>query len=213
LASDQTPAGTDGEKTAGPLAKRGKRSQTVSLVLLAGAGAAALGLGRIDLSQREEDVLIYADAEACAAAGVRSEEDCRRDHARAVATYQGAAPRYASESDCERHHGAGHCLSGGRVPTLLAGQAQPRMAAFLIGRRPEQGIEPQPLFEHEPKAERHGSAGYCTGSGARIVTSSGGRASTARVASSAVHKASFGGFGATGRSFSSGSSSHGSASG
>ena len=69
------------------------------------------------------------------------------------------------------------------------------------------------LFEHEPKAERHGSAGYCTGSGARIVTSSGGRASTARVASSAVHKASFGGFGATGRSFSSGSSSHGSASG
>ena len=35
----------------------------------------------------------------------------------------------------------------------------------------------------------------------------------ARVASSAVHKASFGGFGATGRSFSSGSSSHGSASG
>ncbi|MEG9525030.1 MAG: DUF1190 domain-containing protein, partial [Hyphomicrobiales bacterium] len=47
--------------------RRSKRSATISLVLLAGAGAAALLLARRDPSQREEDALVYGNDGACIA--------------------------------------------------------------------------------------------------------------------------------------------------
>ena len=197
-----------------PPAPRSKRSQTVSLVLVAGAGATALWLGALDPSQREEDVLVYPTPEACAAARIRSEGDCRREHGIAQAAYRTAAPRYATMSECERHHGFGHC-TGGEVlgDDSARGKFVPLMSAYLIGRTAEQALEPQPLFDHEPEAGSSGSSsghgGYCTGAGSRIVTSAGGRSSSARVSSSSVRTASFGGFSGTGRSVASHSASHG----
>jgi uncharacterized protein YgiB involved in biofilm formation len=195
---------------------RSKRSQTVSLVLVAGAGAAALGLGGIDPSQREEDVLVYADAAACTAEGIRPEDECRGEYAVARQAYPTAAPRYAGLIDCERHHGPGHCLSGSEVgggPSVEARAGYlPRMAGYLIGRRASQGITPQPVFDHAPRAGHAAAAaghgGYCTGGGARILTGSGGRASAGRMRTAALHGTTFGGFGQTGRAFS--ASSHGS---
>lgn len=204
----------DGPGWAAKTGRTSKRSQTVSLVLLAGAGAAAIGLGSIDPTQREEDVLVYADSEACILAKVRTEADCRSEYVRARAAYPRVAPRYASLAECERHHGPAHCVQGDTVTEDARDKALPRMAAYLIGRTPQQEIEPQPLFEHAPRdqASQAGvthAGGYCTGGGSRIVTSSGGHAAMARVASSAVRPASFGGFGATGRGFSSASSGGG----
>lgn len=205
---DATPAAEDQRV-------RSKRSQTVSLVLIAGAGAAALGLASLDPSQREDDVLVYADAAACAAEGIRPQEECREEYAVALKAYPTAAPRYASLADCEGHHGPEHCRPGSEVSTEASSGYLPRMAGYLIGRRASQGIAPQPVFEHAPRAGHAAAAaghgGYCTGGGTRIVTGSGGRASAARVRTAALRGTSFGGFGQTGRAFSSGS--HGSAHG
>jgi uncharacterized protein YgiB involved in biofilm formation len=187
--------------------RRSKRSQTVSLVLLCGAGATAVALARIDPSQREEDVLVYATPDACAAGRIRTEADCRRDYDIARQAYPDAAPRYPSPDACERHHGAGHCLPGESAGLREGGRTIPMMAGYVIGRRPEQDLPPQPVFDPAPQERASQGAGhaggYCTGSGGRIVTASGGRSASARVASASVRPASFGGFGATGRSFAS----------
>lgn len=214
MAEDDRPAGPGW--AADPARTRSKRSQTVSLILLAGAGATAFGLGSLDPTQREEDVLVYADPEACISAHIRAEGDCLSEYYTARAAYPKAAPRYSSLADCEGHHGAGHCVPGEQVTADAQGRYMPRMAAYLVGRSLAQALDPQPVFEHAPQsvssAYSGGHGGYCTGWGGRVTTSSGGRASTARVASAAVRTASFGGFGSTGRGFSSGGShaSHGS---
>ncbi|WP_245259346.1 DUF1190 domain-containing protein [Methylobacterium sp. 77] len=197
---------------------RRMRSQTVTLVMLAGAGAAAIGLGHLDPSQNEEDVLVYANPDACIAGRIRSVADCRSEYLTAGGAYPESAPRYATLLDCEAHHGARHCLFGESVAASATGKFVPMMAGYVIGRRRSQELEPQPVYDHAPQ-ERTASGtgagasggGYCTGWGGRIVTSSAGTSSSARVASSAVRKVAFGGFGSTGRSFSShGGSGHGS---
>ncbi|MFD1303923.1 DUF1190 domain-containing protein [Methylobacterium marchantiae] len=196
------------------------RSQTVTLVMLAGAGAAAFGLAHVDPSQDEEDVLVYANPEACIAGRVRTEAECRSEYLTARAAYPESAPRYATMIDCEAHHGALHCLPGASVASSATGRFVPMMAGYVIGRRDDQDLDPQPLYDHAPK-ERTASGvgtgggssggGYCTGWGGRVTTSSGGASSSARVASSAVRRVAFGGFGSTGRGFSShGGSGHGS---
>ncbi|WP_375462418.1 DUF1190 domain-containing protein [uncultured Methylobacterium sp.] len=192
-----------------------KRSTTVTLVLVAGAGATALALGRCDPSQREEDVLVYLNPDACIAGGIRTEPECRSAYAGARAAYPEAAPRYESEAGCEAHHGAGHCLTGSVVAESATGRFVPILAGYVIGRRAEQDLDPQPVYDHAPNpssAAYSGSGGgYCTSWGGRIVTAHGGASSSARVSSAAVRTASFGGFGGTGRGFSAhGGSGHGS---
>ncbi|NEU13907.1 DUF1190 domain-containing protein [Methylobacterium sp. BTF04] len=204
------------EKAPNPAPRGSKRSETVTLVLLAGAGAAAWGFARIDPSQREEDVLVYNGPEACISAAIRTSEDCRRDYATVRLAYPNAAPRYATASDCESHHGPGHCVTGDSVGASATGRFVPVLAGYIIGRTEEQDLDPQPIYDHRPSEAGpgyvgSGSGGYCTSWGGRVSTTSGGSSSFARVASSAVRPASFGGFGATGRGFSShGGSAHGS---
>ena len=191
-----------------PAAPKSKRSQAVSLVLIVGAGAAALALGRIDPSQREEDVLVYPSAEACALAAIRTEADCRTAYDAARAAYAGAAPRYGTNEACEAHHGPGRCRG---AETLGEGERDnfvPLMAAYVVGRTAEQALPTQPLFDHSPQDANAapssvGYGGYCTGAGGRIRTGSGGRSASARVASSTVRGTTYGGFGGTGRAFAS----------
>lgn len=193
-----------------PKPPRIMRSQTVTLVLLAGAGAAALWLGHVDPSQDEEDVLIYPEADACIAGRIREPDDCRNEYRTARAAYPESAPRYDTAGDCEAHHGLGHCVPGDTVAASATGRFVPVMAGYVIGRRAEQGLTPQPVYDHAPteRSTGHGAAsgghaGYCTGWGGRIVPATGGVSSSARVASSAVRRVAFGGFGNSGRSFSS----------
>lgn len=194
------------------------RSKAVTLVLLAGAGATALALGHVDPSQDEEDVLVYPNPQACIAGRIRIEADCQSEYLTARAAYPEAAPRYATLANCEDHHGALHCLPGDTVAASAKGRFVPVMAGYVIGRRGDQGLEPQPVYDHAPTkrvagvgGENSAGGGYCTGWGGRIATASGGSSAQARVASSAVRKVAFGGFGTTGRGFSShGGFSHGS---
>lgn len=188
----------------------------VTLVLVAGAGTTALVLGRIDPSQQEEDVLVYAGPDACVAGAIRTDADCRRDYAIARQAYLDAAPRYGTLGDCEAHHGSAHCVMGGTVAASATGRFVPMMAGYLVGRRADQNLTPQPIYDHRPAEATNahsgygGGGGYCTSWGGRVVTASGGISSSARVASAAVRPASFGGFGQTGRSVSAfGASSHG----
>ena len=81
---------------ASSIERSSKRSTTVALVLVAGAGATALALGRCDPSQREEDVLVYGGPDACIRGGIRTEADCRSTYATALAAYPEGAPRYLS---------------------------------------------------------------------------------------------------------------------
>ncbi|GEP00989.1 DUF1190 domain-containing protein [Methylobacterium haplocladii] len=187
-----------------------KRSRTVSLVLLAGAGVAAFGFAHFDPSQDEEDVRFYAGPSDCIDARLRSSAECLSEYETARALYPTAAPRYASSGTCEAHHGLGRCVTGESVTEAARGQYLPLMAGYMIGLTADQNLPPQPVYDHAPQGEAlsgggPGGAGYCTGSGARIWTVGGGRSSAARVSSAALRGSSFGGFGGTGRSFSSSS--------
>ncbi|WP_407522477.1 DUF1190 domain-containing protein [Methylobacterium oryzisoli] len=193
-----------------------KRSQTVSLVLLLGVGAAAWGLARRDPSQREEDALVYRDLAACLGQSLRSREDCEAADSEARSLYPQAAPRYASNAACEEHHGCGGCVAGGSVSSAAAGYFIPTLSGFMIGRTPEQRMPVQPLYRHEtrPCGTGGGHAGsYCTSSGGRVWTASSG-SSSARVSSAVAHTStssarvvSSGGFGGSGHAVS--ASGHG----
>lgn len=201
-------------------ARLSKRSRTVSLVLLVGAGAAAWGLSRIDPSQREEDALVYPTEEGCAAGHVRSVDECRDAFLEARDLYPRIAPRYATSAECEAHHGAGGCLAGGTLSPEAAGWFVPVMAGVMMGRTLAQGLPVQPLFPHRPEerqAASGGAGGYCTSSGGRVWASSGGSGTTARVSSAVARSRDTsarvvrGGLGGTGRAVAaSASSGHGS---
>ncbi|WP_331297536.1 DUF1190 domain-containing protein [Methylobacterium oryzae] len=157
--------------------RRSKRSAAVSLVLVAGAGAAALTLGGLDPSQREEEALVYGTLGACIAQQLRGAEACIDAYKTAQETYAATAPRYETEADCQRHHGTGGCTPGAQVTEAARGRYLPVMAAFMMGRTDAQDLPVQPLYPHAPEEERdeagtatagHGG-GYCTGAGGRVV--------------------------------------------
>ncbi|MCF4126181.1 DUF1190 domain-containing protein [Methylobacterium sp. SyP6R] len=197
-------------------ARRSKRSATISLVLVAGAGAAAFALARLDSSQRDEDVLVYGSLGACIAERVRSAQACTEAEAAARAAYAASAPRYETLADCERHHGPGGCVPGETVTAAAQGRFLPAMAAFMMGRTDEQDLPVQPLYAHAPQEERHAhgggyAGGYCTGSGARIFSAGGSSrahvpASVARSTASTPRTIARGGFGGTGRAVAAASS-------
>lgn len=201
--------------------RRTKRSATVSLVLLVGAGAAALALGRLDPSQREEDALIYGNDGECAAQGLRPEAECAAEYRAALASYAASAPRYETREDCERHHGPSGCtMPEADTPGIAA--FVPVMAGYMMGRTAAQGLPTQPLYRHAPEEEQvsfaGGGGGYCTGAGGTVWRASGGTAArvpstVARTTTATPRTISRGGFGGTGRAtaFSSGGRSFGSA--
>lgn len=199
--------------------RRSKRSITISLVLLAGTGAAALALAQLDPSQEEEDALVYKDDGECIAQALRSAEECTRAFKAARESYPTTAPRYESNADCERHHGPGSCTAAGLVSPGAADIFIPVMAGYMIGRTAAQLMPTQPLYPHAPQEDpdhpSSGGGGYCTGSGGRVWRSSGGTSSIARVTSSTARTVTSsprmvarGGFGSTGRALSFASSGH-----
>lgn len=198
--------------------RRTKRSVTVSLVLVAGAGAAALALGRIDPAQREDDALVYGTLGACIAEGLRSIAACTDAESTARERYAATAPRYDTEATCARHHGKGGCLPGAEVTEAARGHYLPVMAAYMMGRTEDGDIPVQPLYAHAPEAEAEGdtggyagghAGGYCTGTGGRVAYAGGASrvsvpSSVARTTATAPRMVaagtiSRGGFGGTGR--------------
>ncbi|PXW64217.1 DUF1190 domain-containing protein [Methylobacterium sp. B4] len=178
-----------------------KRSQTVSTVLVAGAGLAALSLGSITRTAPSRDVLVYADPSACAAEGIRPAGECHNEYRIARAAYPGTAPHYDSQGACERHHGGSRCLDDATAAGSL--RFVPRMAGYMIGRSAAQGVTPEPVYDHASGHGGHGGS-YCTGSGTKVSTGSGGSASSGKVHGSSLgSKVSFGGFGSSGKGFSS----------
>ena len=180
-----------------------KRSQTVSTVLVAGAGRAALSLGSLDRTVPGRDVLVYPDATACAAEAIRTAADCRAAYDIARASYPATAPHYESTTRCEQHHGAHHCELDRTVDMITDPMRfVPRMAGYLLGRNATDGVTPEPVYDHSSGHAGHHGA-YCTGSGGRITTGSGAHASSGSLKSAASKATKFGGFGSSGRSFSS----------
>ncbi len=202
-----------------------KRSQAVSLVLTAGAAAAAVTLAVRDISQREEDALIYRTEAECTRLAWRPVQGCREAFAVARAAYPATAPRYEAKADCERRHGAGAC----EATLPAAGSPRPHhvpaMAGVLLGRSADQNLPPQPVYRHvdegfRDSASTPGCEGYATGGGATIRPASRGDArvrvakAVSREAPAAprIHPAGTGaeavlrgGFGETGRCPSGGS--------
>ncbi len=205
--------------------RRMKRSATISLVLVAGAGAAAFGLARLDPSQREEDALVYGTVGACIAEGRRKPEDCTAAEAAARRAYAATAPRYETEADCERHHGRGGCVPGATVTAEAQDRYLPVMAASCWDRRrrtcrPSRSTpmprrrsgQAQGGTQGGSHAGGHGF-GYCTGTGARIVPVGGSSrvhvpSTVARTVATTPRMVSRGGFGGTGRAMAS-SGGHG----
>ncbi|MEE7446468.1 hypothetical protein MRF4_00660 [Methylobacterium radiotolerans] len=180
-APDADDVAAGGPGTGFAAARRSKRSAAVSLVLVAGAGAAALTLGGLDPSQREEEALVYGTLGACIAQQLRGAEACIAAYKTAQETYAATAPRYETEADCQRHHGTGGCTPGAQVTEAARGRYLPVMAAFMMGRTDAQDLPVQPLYPHAPEEERdeagtatagHGG-GYCTGAGGRVAYAGG----------------------------------------
>ncbi|TGD98345.1 DUF1190 domain-containing protein [Methylobacterium nonmethylotrophicum] len=204
--------------------RRSKRSATISLVLVAGAGAAAVGLARLDATQKDEDVLVYGTLGACIAERLRSPEACTDADRAARTAYAATAPRYETLADCERHHGSGGCVPGVSVTAEAADKYLPAMAAFMMGRTEEQNLAVQPLYAHAPEEQGQGHAGaahmggYCTGWGGRVAYAGGASrvhvpASVAHTTSSTPRLVARGGFGGTGRAMASAGGGHAAGSG
>ncbi|KAA2243941.1 DUF1190 domain-containing protein [Salinarimonas soli] len=199
-----------------------KRSRVVSLVMLAGVGATAWALGRVDPSQREDEVVTYGSDAECARMGQRSAEDCRAGLAQAKAEHARTAPRYEALSDCETQHGRGRCESGAGVGA--GSYFIPTMVGYMMARNLAQGLGARPLYgaglAPPPREEQAsgggggggGSASRGMSSGGTYRTSSGtivrspGAAGVTRVPVSEVRSmpsrpqiVSRGGFGSTGR--------------
>lgn len=169
-----------------------KRSQSLSLLLLATVGASAFALAKRDPSQKEEDALVYRSEQQCAAAKVRTPEECRAAYQEARAAALAKAPRYVNRSDCERHHGRDHCEhSTGFSSGYTSSHYIPRLSAFMMGRTAAQNMPVQPLYRHqeEPGQESHsgGHGSYCSSGGGRVYTSTT-TATTARVASATARE-------------------------
>jgi uncharacterized protein YgiB involved in biofilm formation len=208
-----------------------KRSRLVSLVLLAGVGATAWTLGRVDPSQKEDEVVTFGNEAECAQVGGRTPEDCRAALAQAQAEHAKAAPRYEALADCETQHGAGRCEPGSRVGA--GSYFVPAMIGFMLARNLGQGLGARPLYGAglvpPPPPPRQEPAGGGGGGGASRWTSGGsgayrtasgtvvqspGAAGVARAPATVVRSApsqprivSRGGFGSTGRAISTSSSS------
>lgn len=197
-----------------------KRSQAISLVLLAGAGATAFAVAKLDPSQNEEDALIYRAQDECLSAALRPGDECRDEYAAAERAYRASAPRYEDEATCARHHGRADCRPAADLGGP-AGSFVPYMTAYMIGRRASQGMPPQPLYRHQPEEEEpaqggssgHGGGGYCTGAGGRVYPARGGVSSVSRSVTRTTTSTPLviarGGFGFTGR----GVAAHGSGGG
>ncbi|KQT53386.1 hypothetical protein ASG52_04480 [Methylobacterium sp. Leaf456] len=181
-----------------------KRSQTVSTALVASAGLAAFGLGSLTWVTPSQNVLVYPDAAACAAEGIRPAAECQSEYATARAAYPRTAPHYDTELDCARHHGSFRCSAD--AATTGPRRFVPRMAGYMIGRSAAQGLTPEPVYDHVAGHGGHGGS-YCTGSGSAISTGSGRSASSGKLTSvskgTSAGTTSFGGFGGSGKSFSS----------
>lgn len=186
-----------------------KRSQTVSTALVASAGLAAFGLGSLTWVTPSQNVLIYPDAAACAAEGIRPAAECQSEYATARAAYPRTAPHYDTELDCARHHGSFRCSTDAAATSSQ--RFVPRMAGYMMGRSAAQGLTPEPVYDHIAGHGGHGGS-YCTGSGSAISTGTGRSASSGTLTSvsqgsvskgTSPGKTSFGGFGGSGKSFSS----------
>jgi uncharacterized protein YgiB involved in biofilm formation len=76
------------------------------------------------------------------------------------------------------------------------------MAGFLLGRRASDWVTPEPVYEHrQGHGGHHGNC--CTGSGGKVSSGGGGHASSATLKPAAAKATQFGGFGSSGKSFSS----------
>src|SRR5215213_5683837 len=106
-----------------------KRSQKLSLVLMAGAGVAAYAIARHDPSQQEEDALIYRSEQECVVANLRTPVECHEGYEAARATYGASAPRYQALEDCQKHHGRDNCVGGATAAPGAAAYFIPVMAA------------------------------------------------------------------------------------
>lgn len=169
-----------------------KRSQSLSLLLLATVGASAFALAKRDPSQKEEDALVYRSEQQCVAAKVRTAEECRSAYQSALAAARTKAPRYVNRSDCEKHHGRDHCeLSSGFSSGYASSHYVPRLSAFMMGRNAAQNMPVQPLYRHEEEQGQQSHSGghgsYCSSGGGRVYTSTAA-ATTARVASATARE-------------------------
>lgn len=205
-----------------------KRSHVVSLALLAGVGATAWGLSRLDPSQKEDEVLTFGNEAECMKVGHRTPDDCRTGFVEAQAEHARAAPRYEALADCEALHGAGRCEPGSRVGA--GAYFIPAMIGYMMSRNLAQGLGARPLYgaglvppPPPPREEQASGGGGGGGGGSRWTSSGGGAyrtssgavvespgaagfakapASEVRSAPSQPRVVSRGGFGSTGRSVS-----------
>ena len=190
-----------------------KRSTKIGL----GAAGVVLVASAWSLMGGEDDHYVYSDPAACRADGKLTSDQCEQRYQEARAAHARSARRFPSQSHCEGEYGSGKCEQ------VNVGGTQmwvPALVGFMLARNlaAAGGGVPQPLLpptrqtcppgntipECQPARSSGGSSG--SSGGRWYSTTSGGSVSTSRRSgSTSVGVTSRGGFGSTGRGFSSGS--------
>jgi uncharacterized protein YgiB involved in biofilm formation len=102
-----------------------KRSRTIRLVLMGGAGFA---LAACDQAP-PPDARFFVDTTACAE--VHDEATCRKALAESEATFAAEAPRYSRKEECEAEFGAGNCET--RQSGSMGSFFMPMMMGYMLG--------------------------------------------------------------------------------
>ena len=146
-----------------------KRSITLKTVML---GASALTLS--SCGESKEEVLTYASAEACIAAGVQDDSTCRGEFEKAKALQDEVAPRYQTSSMCYADFGNDQCY---QRQTSSGSFWMPFMGGYMLAPRGSSAaIFSQPLYRPRSDPRK-----FYTSSGVGVGNVSGdGRAVVAK---------------------------------
>ncbi len=161
-----------------------KKSRTIRLVLLGGAG---LTLTACDEAP-PADARFFADAKACSA--VYDEATCQKAFAESQAEFAAEAPVFAGKEACEAEFGAGNCET--RQAAGGGSFFMPMMMGYMLG-----NAFRQPVFRGPDNSAMMRSGGRVYDVGR--FTGTTGRA--AAFQPTQVTQVQRGGFGTTGSSF------------
>lgn len=171
-----------------------KRSRSIKLMTM---GASALALTAC--GEADKEVGVFKSLSECVRSGVYSEAQCNAAANKARAEHPKVAPKYKSVADCEADFGAGKCET---APYRTSGGGSvwmPLLVGYMLARGT--GFGSQPLYRSKDDPGR-----FRTADNKPVSRKSGivkVPASTVSRPTTKMFTSRRGGFGASGRSYSS----------
>lgn len=175
-----------------------KRSKSIRLMTM---GASALALTAC--GEADKEVGVFKSVTECVNTGSYTRAQCVEAARKAAEQHPKVAPKYTSIADCEADFGAGKCQSSPYRTNAGGGVWMPLFVGYMIGRGLGRGsgFGAQPLYRSKDDPGRYRTANNRAIPGRTGVVKVPASAATRPTAK--LHTTRRGGFGASGRSYSS----------